>query len=315
MKYRKLGASGLEISEISLGSWMTVGGSIEDATSAELVRRAFDLGVNFFDTANAYNAGKAEEILGKELAQFKRSAVVVATKTFWDLESGPNLLGLSRKHIMESCDASLKRLNMDYVDLFQCHRYDPTTPLLETLRALDDLQSAGKILYAGVSQWSAAEILEARRLARKHNLRPLISDQPVYNLLNRGQEKEVMPACDEVGMGWVIYSPLAQGLLTGKYANGKLPKGSRAADEKRGQWLKALLTPENLKKTKRLAELARSLTLSSSQLALAWALSKKTVASAITGATSVSQLEENVKASDITLSAKTLTELESLFPL
>ncbi|MES2200625.1 MAG: aldo/keto reductase family protein [candidate division FCPU426 bacterium] len=315
MKYRKLGASGLEISEISLGSWMTVGGSIEDATSAELVRRAFDLGVNFFDTANAYNAGKAEEILGKELAQFKRSSVVVATKTFWDLESGPNLLGLSRKHIMESCDASLKRLNMDYVDLFQCHRYDPTTPLLETLRALDDLQSAGKILYAGVSQWSAAEILEARRLARKHNLRPLISDQPVYNLLNRGQEKEVMPACDEVGMGWVIYSPLAQGLLTGKYANGKLPKGSRAADEKRGQWLKALLTPENLKKTKGLAELARSLTLSSSQLALAWALSKKTVASAITGATSVSQLEENAKASDITLSAKTLTELESLFPL
>lgn len=315
MKYRKLGASGLEVSEISLGSWLTVGGSLEDETSAQVIHRAYELGINFFDTANGYNEGRAEEVLGSELGRYDRRRLVVGTKVFWDTESGPNFLGLSRKHVFESCAASLKRLQMDYVDLLQCHRYDEHTPLLETLRALDDLQAQGKVLYAGVSEWSAEQIDEATFLGKKHGFRPLVSNQPCYNLLTRRGEREVMPACDAAGIGWVIYSPLAQGVLTGKYVSKIPPKGSRGSDSKRNQWLKPLLSDDILGKVKALKKIAAAKKLSPAQLSLAWCLSKKTVASAIVGATSPQQLEENASASGHTLDAKTITAIEALFPV
>lgn len=315
MKYRKLGQSGLEVSEISLGSWLTVGGSLNDGVSAEIIHRAYALGINFFDTANGYNGGRAEELLGAELGRYDRRRLVVATKVYWDVEGGPNFLGLSRKHTFESTDASLKRLQMDYVDLMQCHRYDEGTPLLETLRALDDIQASGKALYCGISSWSALQIEEAAQLGKKHGFRPLISNQPLYNLLTRDEEREVMPACDRAGMGWVIYSPLAQGVLTGKYKSKMAPKGSRAADGKRNQWIKPLLTPAIAKAVSGLVRVAKAKKITPGQLALAWTLSRKTVASAIVGATSLPQLEENAGASGIQLDAKTLAELGTLFPL
>jgi aryl-alcohol dehydrogenase-like predicted oxidoreductase len=315
LKYRKLGNSGLEVSEISLGSWMTVGGSLADERSAEIIHRAYELGINFYDTANAYNGGRAEEVLGAELQRYDRRRIVLGTKVYWDTEEGPNLFGLSRKHIFESCEISLKRLQMDYIDLMQCHRYDEGTPLLETLRALDDLQAMGKILYAGISHWSAEQIYEAGRLAKKHGFRPLISDQPPYSLLAREAEAEVMPACDEVGMGWVIFSPLAQGVLTGKYAGKKIPKESRAADKKRNQWINPYLTKDILGRVAQLGKIARSKKLTTAQISLAWCLSKKTVASAIIGATSLRQLEENAAASGAVLDARTLAAVEALFPL
>ena len=315
MKYRKLGASGLEVSEISLGSWLTVGGSLEDERSAEIIHKAYALGINFFDTANGYNGGRAEEVLGNELGRYDRRRLVVGTKVYWDTEGGPNFLGLSRKHIFESCEASLKRLQMGYVDIMQCHNYDETTPLLETLRALDDLQAQGKVLYAGVSNWPATAVTEAARLAKRHGLRPLISNQPIYNLINRENEPAVMPACDAAGMGWVIYSPLAQGVLTGKYASKKAPKGSRATDAKRNHWLKPLLAPKIQAAVRQLASLAKSKKMTPGQMALAWCLSKKTVSSAIVGATSIPQLEENAAASGKALDEKTLAALEALFPI
>ena len=314
MKYRKLGASGLEVSEISLGSWLTVGGSLEDAKSAELIHKAYALGINFFDTANGYNGGRAEELLGSELQRYDRRRLVVGTKVYWDIEGGPNFFGLSRKHIFESCEASLSRLQMDYVDLLQCHRYDEGTPLVETLRALDDLQAGGKILYAGVSCWSAEQISQAAQIAKKQGFRPLISDQPCYNLLNRGDELAVQPACEAAGLGWVIFSPLAQGVLTGKYASKKIPKGSRASDKKRNEWLMPMLTPRILAAVEAMRKIAKAKKLTPGQLALAWTLSNKLVASAIVGASSAAQLEENAAASGVALDAKTLAELEGLFP-
>ncbi len=315
MKYRKLGASGLDVSEISLGSWLTVGGSLEDQKSADIIHKAFELGINFFDTANGYNEGRAEELLGSELASYDRRKLVIGTKVFWDTEGGPNYFGLSRKHIFESCDASLKRLQMDYVDLMQCHRFDEHTPLLETLQALDDLQASGKVLYAGVSEWKADQIIEAARLARRHGFRPLISNQPLYNLLTRYNEPEVMPASDSVGMGWVIFSPLAQGVLTGKYAAKKAPKGSRATDAQRNQWIKPLLSKETLAKVEGLKKIAKANAMTPGQLSLAWCLSKKTVASCIVGATSMEQLEENAAASGKHIDNKTVADLEAIFPI
>jgi aryl-alcohol dehydrogenase-like predicted oxidoreductase len=314
MKYRKLGRSGLDVSEISLGSWMTVGGSLKDETSAAIIHKAYELGINFFDTANAYNEGRAEEILGTELSRYDRRKLVVGTKVYWDSEGGPNYFGLSRKHIFESCDASLARLRMDYMDIMQCHRYDEGTPLLETLRALDDLQAMGKVLYAGISCWSAAQIDEARSIGKKQGFRPLISDQPCYNLLNRGDEAAVQPACEAAGMGWVIFSPLAQGTLTGKYSSAKGPKGSRATDPKRNMWLKPLLNPAVLSRVAGLKKLAKEKKMTPGQMALAWTLSNPIVASAIVGATSAEQLEENAAASGKALDAATLAKLNELFP-
>jgi aryl-alcohol dehydrogenase-like predicted oxidoreductase len=315
VKYRRLGHSGLEVSEISLGSWLTIGGSVQDHSSADIIHRAYALGINLFDTANGYNEGRAEELLGQELLRYDRRRLVIATKVYWDTLGGPNFLGLSRKHILESCDASLKRLQTDYIDLFQCHNIDRHTPLRETLQALDDLQGRGKILYAGVSNWSADLVDEAQALAKRHGFRPLISHQPCYNLITRGIEKDLMPACERAGWGWIIYSPLAQGILTGKYVGAKSTKGTRAADSKRNQWIKPLLTPKNMERVKGLMALAKAKRCSAGQLALAWCLSRPIVASAIIGASSVAQLEENVAAATLHLDAKSLAAIEALFPL
>ncbi len=315
MKYRNLGLSGLKVSEISLGSWLTFGGVVAEEESVRAIRRAYELGVNFFDTANAYNRGQAEEVLGRALSGFRRESLVVATKAFFPMDEGPNDRGLSRKHLFEQCEASLRRLGLDYLDLYQCHRSDDSTPLEETLRALDDLQAQGKILYAGVSEWPAERIRQAALLGRQMNLRPLVSDQPGYNLLWRDSEAGVLEACREEGLGWVVYSPLAQGVLTGKYRPGSKPgKGTRAADKRQNMFMARLMSPQNLKRVQAMAGLARRLKLTPGQLALAWCLRLPETASVITGATRVAQVEENVKASGVQLPKAALDELERLFP-
>jgi voltage-dependent potassium channel beta subunit len=315
MKYRNLGASGLKVSEISLGSWLTYGGVVDDNSAERCIHRAYELGVNFFDTANAYNRGAAEIVLGKALQGFRRDSLVIATKVFFPMGEGPNDKGCSRKHIFEQCEASLKRIGMDYFDLYQCHRYDPETPLEETLRALDDLQRQGKILYAGISEWPADKIWEAASLGRRLGLRPLISDQPGYNLLWRTSEGAVQKACQAQGLGWVVFSPLAQGVLTGKYKPGaKAPKGSRATDKRQNMWMADNLTKEKLKAVQAMAGLAKKLRLSPGQLALAWVLRLPVVGSVITGATKVEQVEENVKAAGVKIPESVLAELDKLFP-
>ena len=227
MRYRKVGVWGLRVSEIGLGSWLTYGGSVEDKAAIDCIHRAFELGVNFFDTANVYRRGAAEEVTGRALKDFRRDDYVLATKVYFPMGDGPNDRGLSRKHIMEQCHASLRRLGVDYVDLYQCHRPDESTPLEETLRALDDIVSQGKALYVGVSMWSAELLDEARRLQQKLNLDPIVSNQPEYSMLHRDIEEHVLPVSKQLGIGQVVYSPIAQGVLAGKYRPGEKPAAGR----------------------------------------------------------------------------------------
>src|SRR5919202_6395318 len=230
MIYRRLGDAGVRISEVSLGSWLTYGGSVEDERAIACIHRAFELGVNLFDTANVYRRGAAEEVTGRALKGIKRDDYVLATKVYFTMGDGPNDRGLSRKHIMEQCHASLRRLGVDYVDLYQCHRPDPSVPLEETLRALDDIVTQGKALYIGVSMWPAELLDEARRLQSKLNLDPIVSNQPEYSMLNRDIEDAVLPVSRQLGIGQVVYSPIAQGVLAGKYKPGEAPPaGTRAA--------------------------------------------------------------------------------------
>lgn len=313
MKYRKLGKYGVKVSEVSLGSWLTFGGATEDAQAKACVEKAFDLGINFFDTANVYARGAAEEFLGQALAPYKRDDLFVATKVFFPMGDGPNDRGLSRKHIMEQCHASLKRLKMDYVDLYQCHRYDSETPLEETLMALDDLVKQGKILYYGVSQWSAGQIAHAVDLARGRNLNAPVSNQPVYNMLNRDLEKDVLPLCGREGIGQVVYSPLAQGLLTGKYKPGQpVPEGTRAADPRQNMFLnKGELDQNTLTKVQNLAPIAERLGITMSQLALAWCLRRPEVSSVIIGASRPEQVEDNAGASGVVLSPQDIADIDA----
>lgn len=230
MKYRRLGGSGLKVSEISLGSWLTYGGYVERENAEKSIRTAYDLGINFFDTANVYERGAAEELVGKVLKDYPRESYVLATKVFGQMGDGPNDKGLSRKHIVEQANASLKRLGHDYVDIYYCHRHDPETPLEETLRALDDLVRQGKILYIGVSEWQASQIAEALGVADRYLLDRIVVNQPIYNMFERYIEKEVMPLSERHGIGQVVFSPLAQGLLTGKYnSTSDIPSDSRAS--------------------------------------------------------------------------------------
>jgi aryl-alcohol dehydrogenase-like predicted oxidoreductase len=315
MQYRRLGASGLKVSEVCLGSWLTFGNATEDRTAHECIARAYELGVNFFDTANVYARGASEEVVGRALRSFPRETYVVATKVFFPMSDGPmpNNAGLSRKHIMEQCDASLKRLGLDYIDLYQCHRYDPETPLEETLRALDDLVSQGKVLYIGFSQWTAEQITEAARFQEEHNMDRFVSSQPFYNMLSRGIEKSVIPACEAEGIGQIVYSPLAQGLLTGKYKPGQpVPSDSRAADPKQNMFLNSgKLDEATLVKVQKLAPIAEAARLSMAQLALAWCLRRKSVSSVIIGASRPSQVEDNAGASGVTLSPETLAAIDA----
>ena len=315
MKYRRLGTSGLKVSEICLGSWLTYGNATEDQTAEACVDRAYELGINFFDTANVYARGKSEEVVGRSLRKYPRSTYVVATKVFFPMDDGPmpNNRGLSRKHIIEQCEASLKRMGLDYIDLYQCHRYDSETPLEETLRALDDLVSQGKILYAGFSQWSAHQISEAVAFQEKHNFNRFISSQPYYNLLGRDIEKSVIPVCEREGIGQIVYSPLAQGLLTGKYRPGETPPpDSRAADPKQNMFLNSgRLDSATLEKVHRLVPIAQEAGLTMPQLALAWCLRQKNVSSVIIGASRPAQIDDNAGAAGVALSADTLKAIDT----
>ncbi len=313
MRYRNLGAAGVKVSEVSLGSWLTYGGSVEEERAIACIRRAFELGVNFFDTANVYRRGAAEEVTGRALRDIRRDDYVLATKVFFPMGDGPNDRGLSRKHIVEQCHASLRRLGTDYVDLLQCHRSDPETSLEETLRALDDLVTQGKVLYVGVSEWDAGLIEEARALQARLNLDGLVSNQPQYSLLARGIESEVLPTSKRLGIGQVVWSPLAQGVLTGKYAPGQaLPEGTRAADPQSSGFMQRFLRDEVLSAVQELRPIADGLGLSLSRLAIAWVLREPGVASAIVGASRPEQVEDNVAASGVELDAETLARIDAV---
>lgn len=308
MKYRRLGGSGLKVSEISLGSWLTYGGYVERDNAVKAIETAYELGVNFFDTANVYEKGAAEKVLGETLRSYPRESYVLATKVYGDMGTGPNDRGLSRKHITEQCHASLKRLGAEYVDIMYCHRFDTETPIEETLRALDDLVRQGKVYYVGVSEWTAAQMTDALAVADRYLLDHIIVNQPIYNMFERYIEKEIIPLGERRGIGQVVFSPLAQGLLTGKY-NSAIPEDSRAAKMDR---MKNAITEEKIEKVRKLSEIASELDITVGNLALAWILRQPNVASALVGASRPQQVEENVKASGIELSEDILKQIEDI---
>ncbi|AIQ51809.1 aldo/keto reductase family protein [Paenibacillus sp. FSL R7-0331] len=310
MKYRRLGGSGLKVSEISLGSWLTYGGYVERDNAVQAIETAYGLGVNFFDTANVYEKGAAETLLGETLRGFPRESYVLATKVYGVMGDGPNDRGLSRKHITEQCHASLKRLGAEYVDIMYCHRYDPETPVEETLRTLDDLVRQGKVLYVGVSEWTAAQMTEALAVADRYLLDRIVVNQPVYNMFERYIEKEVIPLGERKGIGQVVFSPLAQGLLTGKYSSAHdIPAGSRAS---KLDWMRKGVTEEKIAKVQELGKIAAELDISAGNLALAWILRQPNVASALVGASRPEQVEENVKASGIELTEEVLSRIAAI---
>jgi voltage-dependent potassium channel beta subunit len=313
VNYRRLGRSGVKVSEISLGTWLTYGGSVAEERAQACIHKAYELGINFFDTANVYMRGAAEEIVGRALNGFERDSYFLATKVYFPMGEGPNDRGLSRKHITEQCHASLKRLGVDYVDLYQCHRYDEDTPLEETLRALDDLVRQGKVLYVGVSEWRADQIADALRLAKEMNLDRIVSNQPRYNMIQRHIEAEIIPLCEREGVGQVVFSPLAQGVLTGKYLPGEVPKeGTRAADSESNRFMQELMNKEVLSAVNKLRSVASDAGLSMSQLALVWILGHENVSSAIIGASRPEQVEDNVKAAGVRLSADVVSKIDGI---
>ncbi len=304
MKYRRLGMWGLKLSEIGFGSWLNFNQN-DQYLATELHRVAYESGINFFDTANVYGRSRTEVLVGKALGPFRRDTYVLATKVYWPCDRDwpfpeANDRGLSRKHIFAECHASLKRLGTDYIDLYQCHRFDDQVPLAETCRALNDLAVQGKILYWGVSEWTAEHITEAVALCEECGWHRPVSNQPLYNMLERHWEADVFPACARLGLGIVAFSPLAEGVLTGKYNDG-VPEGSRAGDEKTAEFIRARLTDENLVRIRKLAELAAGLDLPLATLALAWCLWRRELTSCIIGASQAEQIVQNVKASDLPL--------------
>jgi len=313
MEYRRLGKSGVKISEIGLGGWLTFGNVANEGIGFELIDKAFDCGINFFDTANAYASGACESMWGELLGAYTRSSFVLATKVYFPMGEGPNDQGLSRKHIMEQCESSLKRLKTDYIDLYQCHRYDDDTPLEETIRAMDDLVHQGKIMYWGFSCWPTDKIRKTLEICGNRLYAP-VSSQPHYNMLMRDPEVEVLPLCREHGIGQIVFSPLEQGILTGKYKPGQpLPGNSRATDERQNQWIKGLASDQKvLEHVDRLHSVAEEAGCTVGQLSLAWILQKAEIASCITGATLSSQIEENSKASGIGLSARQLAQIDEI---
>ena len=310
MQYRRIGNSGLEVSAISIGGWLTFGGSIDEGSTSSILAAAVDAGVNFIDLADAYAKGAAEEAAGRALGHVPRHSLVVSSKCFWPQSDAPNDHGLSRKHIIESCERSLGRLQMDYLDLFFCHREDPSVPLEETIRAMDHLVQQGKILYWGTSCWSAETLQRAHALCREHGWYAPIVEQPQYNLLNREIESDVCSAVKSSGMGLVCWSPLAGGLLTGKYDEG-VPEGTRGAETK---WLNEHFNEKGRERLRAFSALAEKANLKPSQLALAWVLHQESVAAVITGATRVEQLQENLGALGASLNPEILVSLEELFP-
>lgn len=313
MKYRYLGNSGLQVSEISLGSWLTYGNSVEKENARSIMKTAYESGINYFDTANVYALGEAEKIVGEALKDYPRESFVLASKAFFPMGDQVNYSGLSRKHIFEQVHASLKRLRMDYLDIFYCHRFDANTPLEETLRTIDDLVRQGKILYAGVSEWTPAQMAEAMQIADKYLLDRIVVNQPLYNMLHRNIEHDVIPFCESHGISQVVFSPIAQGVLTGKYKRGDaFPAESRAADDSSNQHMGMYLTESMLGKVEKLNDLAEGHGWKLAQMALAWVLRQENVASTIIGASRPEQLQENVKALDIHLTENVLAEIEAI---
>jgi aryl-alcohol dehydrogenase-like predicted oxidoreductase len=301
MRTRRLGDAGVRLSVVGLGSWLTYGGSVEEATARRCIERAAELGVNFFDTANVYGRGRAEEVVGRALAALPRDSYVLATKVYFPMGEGPNDRGLSRKHVFEQCHRSLRRLGVEYVDLYQCHRWDEETPLEETCRAMDDLVRQGKVLYWGVSEWRAGQIRRAVEICRERGWTPPSSNQPEYNALQRSVEDEVLSVTRELGLGNVVWSPLAQGILTGKYRSvDSLPPDTRAASPQGGFMLR-YLRPEVLEGVTRFRAVADAAGCTPAQLAIAWCLRRPEVTSAILGATAEQHVDEGVAAAAIDL--------------
>jgi len=297
MHYRRLGRSGIKVSEISYGAWVTFGNQLSVAEARELIHMAYDHGVNFFDNADIYARGQAEIIMGKAIEGIPREALVISSKVFWPTMPGPNGRGLSRKHITESIHASLRRLNVDYLDIYYCHRFDPDTPVEEVVYTMNILIQQGKILYWGTSEWTGAQIVEAIGIARQNHLIPPVVEQPQYNMFHRRQvEVDLAPVAQKFGIGLTTWSPLYSGILTGKYNNG-IPEGSRAALENMA-WIRDRITPETIAKVRQLSALAEELGITTAQLAIAWLLRRKEVSSVITGASKPHQLEENLGAAE-----------------
>ena len=312
MEYRRLGSTGMYVSEISYGNWITHGSQVEQQSAIACVKTALDVGITTFDTADVYAQTKAESVLGKALTGVRRESYELFTKVYWPTGPGKNDRGLSRKHIMESCNASLKRLKTDHIDLYQAHRFDYETPLAETLSAFDDLIRQGKGNYIGTSEWRASEIEEALKIQDVRGYNRFISNQPQYSMLWRVIEKEVVPLSEREGIGQIVWSPIAQGVLTGKYRAGKkAPVGSRATDKKSGaEMISRWIRDEVLNAVENLRPVAADAGLTMAQLAVAWVLQNPNVSSAIIGATKPAQVKENVKASGVKLSAETMRAID-----
>ncbi len=311
MQHRYLGDSGLMISEMALGNWITHAGQIEEEAALGCVTAALDAGITTFDTADIYAGTRAEAVLGRALKGQRREGLEILTKVYWPTGPGRNDRGLSRKHITEACNASLRRLGVDYVDLYQAHRFDYETPLEETLRAFDDLVRAGKVLYVGVSEWRAEEIEAAVEVAEKMGFDRIISNQPQYSMLYRVIEERVLPTCDTYGIGQIVWSPMAQGVLSGKYLPGQPPpEGSRATDPQGSNFIKRLMGDEILMAVQRLRPIASDHGLTMAQLALAWVLQNHSVSAAIIGATRPEQVADNVKASGVVLDEDTMRAID-----
>ena len=312
MEYRRLGSTGMYVSEISYGNWITHGSQVESDAAIKCVKTAYELGITTFDTADVYAGTKAETVLGKALKGMRRESYELFTKVYWPTGTGKNDRGLSRKHIIESCNASLKRLQTDHIDLYQMHRFDYETPVEESLSAFDDLIRAGKVHYIGFSEWTAAQISNALKIQDERGYNRFVSSQPQYSALWRVIETEVVPLSIAEGIGQIVWSPMAQGILSGKYLPGKkAPAGSRATDKKSGKgMISGWMRDEVLTAVQKLKPIAEEAGLSMSQMAIAWVLQNPNVSSAIMGATTPKQVKENVKASGIKLSADTMKAID-----
>lgn len=310
MRYRKVGKSGLKISEISLGSWLTYGGTVKNEMAKKCMATALDNGINFIDSAEVYAGGKAEEVIAQFLREenVSRRNLVISSKVFWPMSEDINDWGNSRKNILNAIDCTLERLNMDYIDIYFLHRYDYMTPVKETVMVMDDLIKAGKVRHWGTSVWTAAQLERANAVAKEFGAHKPIVEQPLYNMMARFIELEIMPVAKTHGMGFTVFSPLAQGLLTGKYNDG-IPEGSRGATS---TIMNRYLTEENLAKVRKLGEVASSLDVTTGQLALAWVLRRPEVSAALVGATKPEHVIENVGASDVALSKDTLEQIEEI---
>lgn len=315
MQLRNLGRSGLKVSQIGLGSWLTFGAALDAQLALRLVHEAFDSGINLFDTADVYFAGEGERVLGEAIRELPRHRLVLASKCFFPMSDDPNDRGLSRKHVLESIDGSLRRLCTDYLDIYQCHRFDPATPLLETAMAMDDLIRRGKLLCWGVSQWPAERITEIVTLCRSERLHAPISNQPLYNLFERGIERDVLPAGESAGIGQLVYSPLAHGVLSGKYLPGlPPPKDSRATDEKGKQFISRYSTPERLQKAQELVLFAAQHGATAVGMALGFCLRDPRVTSVLVGARSGKQLQQSIDGALQSNPPEVWQHLAELFP-